>query len=176
MAKSFKIITVLLVAGLLLVAGTYLIASAFFSPTWGARPMHGFTLPFFSRSFESNGERIYFTGSSRIGPPITSQMPGMHRMRQSSMSCATCHGPDGRGGTVRMMMTTINAPDIRYHTLTEGDHDDDHGHPAYTDEDIIRAITLGVNPDGEALEWAMPRWSMSDEQLQDLLDFLKTLE
>ncbi|MBE0410410.1 MAG: cytochrome c [Anaerolineales bacterium] len=161
---------------MLLVAGTYLIASAFFSPTWGARPMHGFTLPFLSRSFESNGERIYFTGTSDSGPPITSQMLGMHSMRQSSMSCASCHGSDGRGGTVRMMMATFNAPDIRYSILTEGDHDDDHGHPAYTDEDIIRAITLGVNPAGEPLDWAMPRWSMSDEQLQDLLEFLKTLD
>jgi len=176
MAKSFKIITVLLAAGLLLVAGTYWIASAFFSPWWETRPVQRFTLPFLPRSFESNGERIYFTGTSDSGPPITSQTPGTHRMRQSNMSCASCHGSDGQGGTVRIMMTTINAPDIRYSTLTEGDHDDDHGHPTYTDEAIIQAITRGVNPAGEALERAMPRWSMSDEQLQDLLDFLKTLD
>jgi hypothetical protein len=73
------------------------------------------------------------------------KMPGMYRMRQSSMSCASCHGADGRGGTVRMMMNTFYALDIRYSTLTEAGHYDDHDHPAYSNIDLIRAITLGVN-------------------------------
>jgi cytochrome c oxidase subunit II len=176
MANSMKILVVILAAGLVLVAGTYFIANAFFSSNWGSRPIRTFPIPFFSTSFASNGERIFFTGTSETGPPITSQMPGMHRMRQSNMSCASCHGADGRGGTVRMMMNTFYAPDIRYSTLTGAGHDDDHDHPAYSDEDLIRAITLGVNPAGDPLDWAMPRWSLSDEQLQDLLDFLKTLE
>ncbi|MFQ5855557.1 MAG: hypothetical protein ACE5LU_07950 [Anaerolineae bacterium] len=46
------------------------------------------------------------------------------RMRRPGMvTCATCHGTDGRGGKVAMMMGTFEAPDIRYSTLTEGEHD-----------------------------------------------------
>ncbi|NIW47939.1 MAG: c-type cytochrome [Gammaproteobacteria bacterium] len=131
------------------------------------------------RNFDSNGERIYFTGTSRTGPPITFEMGGMNHMGPRRMACADCHGTDGRGGRVAMMMTSIQAPDIRYHTLTEGEHDDDHGdeeHPAYTDETIQQAVTMGINPAGERLDWIMPRWDMTDEQFEDLLNYLKTLE
>ena len=129
--------------------------------------------------FETNGERIYFTGTSRTGPPITATMPGMHRMGAGSMACVNCHGEDGRGGRVTMMMTTVEVPDIRYSSLIGGEHQDEHAeeeHPPYTDETIKRAITQGVDPAGEPLSWVMPRWDMSDEQLTDLLDFLKTLD
>jgi hypothetical protein len=133
----------------------------------------------FSENFETNGEQIYFTGTSRAGPPITATMPGMHRMGPSSMACVNCHGEDGRGGRVTMMMTTVEAPDIRYSSLTGGEHDDEHSeeeHPPYADETIKQAITEGLDPAGEPLSWVMPRWDMSDEQLNDLLDFLKTLD
>jgi len=49
-------------------------------------------------------------------------------------------------------------------------------HEPYTDEDIKRAITEGIEPDGEPLDWPMPRWTMSDEDLDDLIEFLKTLD
>lgn len=49
-------------------------------------------------------------------------------------------------------------------------------HEPYTDETIKRAITEGVEPNGEPLDWLMPRWSMSDEDLDDLIEFLETLD
>jgi len=130
------------------------------------------------RSFETNGEQIYFTGRSQAGPPITSTTPGMNHMRPRSMGCANCHGADGQGGRVTMMKTTIQAPDIRYNILTEGDHDDEQGegeHPPYSDQTIKVAITEGVDPSGAELSWGMPRWDMTEDQLDDLLNFLKTL-
>ncbi len=124
----------------------------------------------------SNGEQIYFTATSQRGTPIFSDM-GMGIMGGGMIACATCHGPDGRGGRVQMMMRSFVAPDIRYKTLTsemmgqaEGE-----GHPPYTDETIKRAITQGVDPAGKPLEWPMPRWTMSTEDLDDLVAFLKTL-
>ena len=77
-------------------------------------------------------------------------------------------------------MRVFEAPDIRYQTLTAEEHGEEGKeemeHGPYTDEDIKRAITEGVEPDGEPLDWPMPRWSMSDEDLDDLLEFLKTLD
>jgi cytochrome c oxidase subunit II len=49
-------------------------------------------------------------------------------------------------------------------------------HPPYTEETLKRAIIQGIDPAGEPLEWPMPRWNMSDEDLNDLIDFLKMLE
>lgn len=129
--------------------------------------------------YRSNGEQIYFTATSQRGTPITSDMGsgiGMGMMGGGMMTCASCHGPDGRGGRVRVMMRVFEAPDIRYQTLTSEEHGEDMEHEPYTDEDIKRAITEGVEPDGEMLDWPMPRWTMSDEDLDDLLQFLKTLD
>ena len=130
----------------------------------------------------SNGERIYFTVSSSRATRITSDLR-MGMMRSGTFTCADCHGSDGRGGRVSMMMKTFKVPDIRYEVLTSeeddeehGDGEEEHGHESYTDESIKRAITDGVEPDGKPLKWPMPRWSMSDGDLEDLLRFLKTLE
>ena len=176
-SRRWWVAGIVLLTGVFLVAGTFLILGWFFSRGtrvgWGMGSVG--RLPF--RSYASNGERIYFTGESETGPRITSQMQGMQRMQAGRMACADCHGSDGRGGTVRMMMSSFDAPDIRYSTLIEGEHEDAHGeHPPYMDEDIKRAITEGIDPAGEELEWIMPRWEMTDEQLNDLLAYMKTLE
>lgn len=128
--------------------------------------------------FESNGEQIYITGTSRRGTTITPVMqPGMGRMRGSRLTCASCHGSDGRGGEVQMVMRVVEVPDIRYETLTGDDHgEDEHEHEPYTEETIRRAITEGVDPDGEPFDWPMPRWSMADEDIDDLVEFLRTLD
>ena len=135
------------------------------------------TLSWSGSSFASNGEQIYFTATSPRGTPITSDMDmGMGMMQGGMMTCVSCHDPDGRGGRVRMMMSTFVAPDIRYNTLTSEEHGEEMEHESYTDETIKRAITDGVEPNGEPLDWPMPRWSMSDEDLDDLIEFLKTLD
>lgn len=174
------------ILGIVILAGIYvmIIASGFVGPMIAGR----FRSPMIGPSnqpvgqFDSNGERIYFTGTSNSGDAIRAQMPGMHRMQGAGMVCADCHGPDGRGGTVRMMMGSYHAPDIRYETLTadlhehEGDEGDHEEHPPYTEETIKRAITDGVDPSGEPLAFPMPRWQMSESDLNDLLDYLKTLK
>lgn len=173
-----------LLIGIVILAGIYISINArgFVEPMFSRRfrsPMMGpSNQP--SRRFDSNGERIYFTGTSSSEDAIRAQMPGMHRMQGGGMTCADCHGPDGSGGTFRMMMGAYQAPDIRYETLTTEQHehegDEDDHHPPYTDEMIKRAITDGVDPSGESLAFPMPRWQLSESDLNDLLDFLKTLK
>jgi mono/diheme cytochrome c family protein len=130
-------------------------------------------------SYSSNGERIYFTATSSSGRTITSS--GGIMMHQ--MACVNCHGPDGHGGRVNMMMWTLDVPDITWHNLTgEAGHDEPEGgeeheeHPPYTEESLKRAITRGIDPAGEPLDRAMPRWRMSQADLDDLVDFIKVLD
>jgi cytochrome c oxidase subunit II len=123
--------------------------------------------------YRSNGERIYFSATSNSGQPIVADMGSM-TMSTPMTACADCHGVDGRGGRVRMMMGWFEAPDIRYHTLTAAEHAEEH--PPYTDELIRRAITEGLDPAGEPLAFPMPRWRMSAADLDDLLGYLKSLE
>jgi cytochrome c oxidase subunit 2 len=124
--------------------------------------------------YVSNGQMIYFTGRNQQGERISFDGAPMWLYRHGG-SCASCHGPDGRGGAPVMMGTEIPG-DIRYSHLTEEEHEEGEEHPPYTDELIKRAITQGLNPAGEPLDPTMPRWHMSDQDLNDLIQFLKTLD
>jgi len=127
------------------------------------------------QGYASNGETIYFTGFNDRGERI-SFTGGPHWLYRHGGGCAACHGPDGRGEAPVMMGTEIPS-DIRYHHLIEEEeHGEGEEHPPYTDELIKRAITEGLDPAGEPLDLTMPRWQMSERDLDDLLEFLKTLE
>jgi len=129
------------------------------------------------RNYESNGERIFFTGINDTGERIRfSSGPAWLWMHGGG--CSSCHGNDGKGGFPVMMGTQIS-PNITYKALIEGEHEHDveeeEEHEIYTDESIKRAITQGLEPSGELLDLTMPRWQMSDKDLNDLIDYLKTL-
>jgi len=136
---------------------------------------------------EENGERVYFTATNDAGERIRYRggpdFGGM--MMGSYLTCASCHGPEARGGTHFMHMQVMDAPDIRYEAL-QGEADehsgdehegDEHAHEGgeYTLEDFRSAVVEGVHPDGEPLSRDMPRWDMSDQDLEDLFEFLKSL-
>lgn len=131
--------------------------------------------------YASNGERIYFTGTSANGRLRYSGGDFGGMMGGGQLACADCHGPNGRGGQHVMHMTAMDAPDIRWSVLTEAQHGD-HGdeeemeHPPYDEETFERAMTRGLDPGGDALDSAMPRWQMSEQDLDDLIVYLKTLE
>jgi len=76
------------------------------------------------------------------------------------------------------MMVTKLASDIRYSVLTEKEP---HAYgleqvlPRYTDGLIDQAVTQGINPARKSLDWTMLRWEMTEEDLNDLIAYLKTL-
>ena len=133
-----------------------------------------------STAFVSNGERIYFSGTSASGLPIGASggggsMSGMHRQMHGG-GCASCHGAD-REGQRLWPQFWIKAPALSVDALFGDDaHDeggDGHGdHASYDAESLRRAITRGLDPAGESLAQAMPRWSMSPSDLDDLISFL----
>ncbi len=120
-------------------------------------------------SFSSNGQRIYFTATSSSGEAI---IPEGFTMMMHRIACVDCHGPEGKGGTVYMMMQSFDVPDITWPVLT-GQHED---HPPYTEETAKRAIAQGVDPAGNELEEFMPRWQMVEQDLNDLVSYIKTLK
>ena len=131
-----------------------------------------------------NGERIYFTATNSDGEWIEySEGPDFGDMMMGSyLTCASCHGPEARGGYHVMHMTPMDAPDIRYNTLineedehgeTVDEHEDEHSE--YDVEDFRKAVIEGNHPSGEPLSRLMPRWEMSESDLKDLFEFLKTI-
>lgn len=126
-----------------------------------------------------NGARIYFTGISGRdgpvaytgGPEFGGMMMGMMNFR---LTCASCHGPEGRGGIHTMHMYLMKAPDIRYAALDAMPEMRGRGHP-YGLQDFRTAVADGRHPDGERLKRDMPRWQMSDADFRDLFAFVKKL-
>jgi cytochrome c oxidase subunit 2 len=129
------------------------------------------------RRFKSPGERIYYTGIGVNGYHIF-RYGGPMWIRMHGGGCVSCHGTHGMGG-VPVMMGMAIPTDIRYKTLT-GKEKHVHGGKGkehhYTHALIKRAITQGLAADGELLRWTMPRWHMSEADLDALIDYLKTLE
>lgn len=136
-------------------------------------------------AFDSNGERIYFTSTSERDPRITYSggPPSGIMMGGGYLACASCHGPDAQGGLHTMMgMQVMDAPDIRWDALAgeadEGHADEEEGHGGGEyDLDLFRlAVVEGEHPDGEPLSENMPRWNIGDQDLEDLAEFLMTLD
>ncbi len=88
------------------------------------------------------------------------------------LSCVNCHGLQGHGGTINMMGNSFDVPNITWPVLTSATSD----RPAYTTNTVKEAITAGIDSDGGDLEFPMPVWHMSDNDLNDLVSFLMTLK
>jgi cytochrome c oxidase subunit 2 len=137
--------------------------------------------------FASNGEQIYFTGVNDRGQRIRysggPNFGGMMMGIGSNLACVSCHAADGRGGLHTMHMDVMEAPDIRYSALAgegedHGGEEDSHAgeHGGYDLDDFRLAVVGGVHPDGEKLSREMPRWLMSDEDITDLFEYIKSLD
>jgi len=122
-------------------------------------------------TFTSNGERIYFTGRSSSGDPIQYRGGTMHSSMHKT-ACADCHGAEREGKRLYPRFW-LKAPALTPEAMSR-DHGDGHSHTAYNDASVKRAIVEGVNPDGHPLDYAMPRWEMTPEDLDDLTRYLMT--
>jgi mono/diheme cytochrome c family protein len=126
--------------------------------------------------FRSNGERIYHSRTNAEGLLIPFEK-GPEWLKGRKVGCVACHGPQGKGG-ILIWPSLKTAPDIRYDSLLKEKHS--HGgkkeaHGRYSDALIRRAVTQGVNPSGKPFDPVMPRWTLSNEDLDDLMEYLKQL-
>lgn len=125
----------------------------------------------------SLGRQIYELGSDASGP-IPRAIPGggLSGLGMMASGCADCHGPDGRGGRIGMMMFgVVDVPDIRYSTLTAPHSDQGTTTPGWTDAEIARAIIDGTDPAGQPLATPMPRWAMTRQDVDAVIAYLKEL-
>jgi ABC-type branched-subunit amino acid transport system substrate-binding protein len=124
---------------------------------------------------EHRGKEIYFGIAASAGPPIKAlignpptEAPG------ALMACANCHGEDGKGRPEGGVVPS----DITWEALTKPygvTHSTGRTHPSYTDKLLVRAVCLGIDPAGNKLHVAMPRFQMSREDINALIAYLKRL-
>ncbi len=122
---------------------------------------------------EKRGKQIYLRATSSSGKPITAYLgdPPIE-VPASAMTCAGCHGLDGQGkpeGGVVPSNVTWESLAKPYQVVTASGRN----HPRYTERAIEIALTRGLDPGGNQLGTAMPRYDMSPEDLADLIAYLK---
>lgn len=119
------------------------------------------------------GKRIYQQGEGR--DPVVA-LVGRDRMEVpgSVLPCVGCHGDDGEGEPEG----GVEPSDIRWTSLSKPygvEHSTGRRHQAYTPATLERAIVHGVDPDGQPLLVAMPRYRISGRDLEDLVAYLRGL-
>ncbi len=124
------------------------------------------------------GQRIYAEGRGQDGEALVSVVNGM--TSPAALACVNCHRESGMGTSESG--TTV--PPVAWKLLSRGGflgHDygqfrslrPDAVH--YDRDSFYRLITTGVDPAGRQLSPTMPRYALSREQSDALVDYLQTL-
>jgi len=108
----------------------------------------------------ANGRSIFQTGKDVDGVQITAQPAAL------MPSCAACHHADGSGG-MHLPGGAVSA-DLRHNALVTTQH------PPYTVALLERAISTGIDNQGEHLSPVMPRWKLSQRDLHDVAEYVLT--
>ena len=123
---------------------------------------------------EKRGKALYLRGESSSGKEITAML-GEIDVPASTLSCAGCHGARGEGKTEG----GVTAGNLTWSNLTKPyghSHDNGRKHGAFSETSFIRALTGGVDPAGNKLAVAMPAYRMPQQDMADLIAYLKRIE
>jgi ABC-type branched-subunit amino acid transport system substrate-binding protein len=122
---------------------------------------------------ERRGQQIYLQGTSPAGGELTAVLSREGaEVPASVLPCANCHGHDGRGKPEGGLVPS----NITWEVLTTPyglTHATGRTHPPYTEHLLQGAITMGIDPAGNPLHPAMPRYRLSHQDLSDLMAYLK---
>ena len=123
---------------------------------------------------ERRGKALYLRGESPSKKEITAML-GEIDVPASTLNCAGCHGLRGEGktegGVTAGNLTWSNLIRPYGHTHPSG-----RKHSAFNDKLFTRALVQGLDPTGNQLAVAMPRYEMSPEDISDLIAYLKRIE
>ena len=122
---------------------------------------------------ELRGEQIYREGTSRSGEEITAHLAGQGvDVPAAVLPCVNCHGADGRGNPEQ---GSAAPTEITWPALTRPGgvrHASGREHPPYSEPLLTRAIATGLDPAGNRLLVAMPRYRMTEGEMADLVAYL----
>ena len=123
---------------------------------------------------EKRGKAFYLRGESASGQEIIAMM-GEVDVPATTLTCGGCHGNRGEGRTEG----GVTAGNMSWAYLTKPyGHTDEGGrkHSAFTEASFIRSLTAGVDPGGNKFAVAMPTYKMPQEDMANLIAYLKRIE
>lgn len=128
------------------------------------------------------GQSIYLEGRLASGEPVRATVQQGVVLSDSDAACVQCHRRSGLGGSegqnairpiagrLLFKQTRTERAD-RWATLAS----DAAARPAYTRTTLARALREGVDPDGRLLDALMPRYTLGDEEIDQLHAYLEAL-
>jgi hypothetical protein len=135
------------------------------------------------------GERMYREGILPSGEPMTGLVRADVPVQGAAFACTGCHLQGGLGSVEGGVVTPptnaekLYRPWFLYHPALVGEERRELPgqirevlrRPAYTDADLVRAITEGLDPAGRVLNDIMPRYALGSAEASLLVDYLKHL-
>jgi len=123
----------------------------------------------------ARGRRLFETGIGASGRPVDAVFADSSTpIAGSLLSCAGCHGEDGRGRSVR----GIDPPDITWQNLTKPyalQARTGRSRLPYTEALVLRAVVTGRDSSDQPLGPAMPRFRLTPRDGADLLAYMREL-
>ncbi len=107
----------------------------------------------------ANGQAIYRTGKDVDGVQIAAATPPIFG------KCAACHGANGAGG---LHLPGAISADLRHKALVTD------AKVPYTIDTVERAISTGLDNNGEKLSGIMPHWKLTKRDLHDVAYYVMT--
>jgi ABC-type branched-subunit amino acid transport system substrate-binding protein len=124
---------------------------------------------------EERGKYIYEEGRSRSRRVIMADMQRGELTPGHILPCINCHGADGRGAEDYVGVAPLN---VNWYALaSSGAHQHSlRSHSPFDEKSLARAIVLGKDPGGSDMDKAMPRYDMAQEDVEDLIAYLKVMD
>lgn len=143
------------------------------------------------------GRVLYWSGVRHDGEAVSVTAQGDTKASNENFACVRCHRPSGFGSSEggqfvppisQPVLFSANEAGREHRTRrfrdrfkeSQGSGSDGrvrmpNMRPAYTDETLAKAIRDGVGSGGRKLSGTMPRYRLKDQDVADLIAFLKTL-
>ncbi len=131
----------------------------------------------------SVGERAYREGALPRGEALRGDRLGSESVVGTAAACINCHRPSGLGSAEgRIVVPPVTGQYLfRSHATNVLDLSLPHvpGYNAtrepYTEATLARAIREGVQPNGRAMNYLMPRYRLDDATMAAVTDYLRGL-
>jgi ABC-type branched-subunit amino acid transport system substrate-binding protein len=124
---------------------------------------------------EQRGKDLYLGVGTALESPIKANLGVPPSDAPAALlACVNCHGRDGKGKPEGRVVPS----DVTWEALTKPygvTHPDGRTHQPYTERLLVRAICMGLDPAGNQLNAAMPRFQISREDVDALILYLKRL-
>jgi mono/diheme cytochrome c family protein len=132
------------------------------------------------------GESIYLRGVLGSGAPLEGvrEAGGGLRTKGADAACVNCHQRSGLGYLEGRTLIPPIAGLYLFHSRAKTTEERDlpyvesarANREPYTEATVARAIREGIDSEGKALSYLMPRFALSDADMAALIDYLKTLD